>query len=84
MKEFLKFVEDKIKNNLDIEKIKVIDNTYKHKSHKFFDVDKYHLSLEIESKYLKNMNKLESQRKIMQILDEELKTKIHALEIKIR
>jgi len=84
MKEFLKFVEDKIKNNLDIEKIRVIDNTHKHKSHKSFDVDKYHLSLEIESKYLKNMNKLESQRKIMQILNKELKTKIHALEIKIR
>lgn len=84
MKKFLKFIEDKIKNNLDIEKIRVIDNTHKHKSHKSFDVDKYHLSLEIESKYLKNMNKLESQRKIMQILDEELKTKIHALEIKIR
>jgi BolA protein len=84
MKKFLKFIEDKIKNNLDIEKIRVIDNTHKHKSHKSFDVDKYHLSLEIESKYLKNMNKLESQRKIMQILNKELKTKIHALEIKIR
>ena len=49
MKEIINLVEEKIKNNLKVEKIKIIDNSYKHKKHKFFDADKYHLYLEIES-----------------------------------
>ena len=69
MKEFIKFIEDKIKNNLDIEKIQIIDNSHKHRGHKSFHENKHHLSLEIESKYLKTMSKLEAQRKIMEILN---------------
>ena len=74
----------KIKDKIDIEKIVVIDNSRKHKTHKFFDKDKYHICLEIHSKYLKKLKRLESQRLIMSILNEELKNKIHALEIKIK
>ncbi len=84
MKEIINLVEEKIKNNLKVEKIKIIDNSYKHKKHKFFDADKYHLYLEIESEYLKNLSKLDAQRLVMKVLDKELKTKIHALEIKIK
>tara|TARA_Y100000816_G_C26012256_1_gene529270 strand:+ start:110 stop:364 length:255 start_codon:yes stop_codon:yes gene_type:complete len=84
MKEFLDFIEKKIKDKIDIEKIVVIDNSRKHKTHKFFDKDKYHICLEIHSKYLKKLKRLESQRLIMSILNEELKNKIHALEIKIK
>ncbi len=84
MKDILNLVEGKIKNNLKVEKVKVIDNSHKHKKHKFFDADKYHLYLEIESEYLKNLSKLDAQRLIMKVLEEELKTQIHALEIKIK
>ena len=84
MKEFLDFIEKKIKDKIDIEKIVVIDNSRKHKTHKFFDKDKYHICLENHSKYLKKLKRLESQRLIMSILNEELKNKIHALEIKIK
>ncbi len=84
MKEFLDFIAKKIKDKIDIEKIVVIDNSRKHKTHKFFDKDKYHICLEIHSKYLKKLKSLESQRLIMSILNEELKNKIHALEIKIK
>ena len=83
MKEFVKLIEEKITTNVKIEKIKIIDNSHKHERHKFFDKNRYHLSLEIHSKYLSDMSKLEAQRKIMGVLKEELKTKIHALEIKI-
>ena len=83
MENFLKIVEKKIVKNIKVEKIIIIDNSYKHKKHKFFDVNKYHLYLEVKSKYLSTLSRLESQRLIMKILDEELKDKIHALEIKI-
>ena len=52
--------------------------------HKYFKADKRHLYLEIESKFLSSLSKLDAQRNIMKILKEELKTNIHALEIKIR
>jgi len=84
MNDFLNFIESKIKKKIKVEKILIIDNTDKHKKHKFFDDRKYHLKLEIESAYLKSLNRIKAQREIFTILSEELKTKIHALEIKIK
>ncbi len=82
MKDFLEFLEKKLKNSLSIQQINIIDNTDKHKSHKHFQANKYHLKLEIKSNYLDSLSKVEAQRYIMKILKEELKNKIHALEIK--
>ena len=84
MNKFLKLVEEKVKNNIKIENILVVDNSDNHKKHKFFDSKKYHLSLEIESNYLRSVNKIVAQRQVMKALKEELKDKIHALEIKIK
>ena len=84
MKEFLKYIENKIRTNINIEEIEILDNTQKHKKHKFFNPEKYHLSLEIKSNYLNSLNKINAQRIIMHTLKDELKTKIHALEIKIK
>jgi BolA protein len=84
MKNYLKTIEEKITNQLSVEKIIIIDNSHKHKKHKFFDSEKYHLCLEINSKYLSSLKTLDAQRLIMKILDDELKSKVHALEIKIK
>ena len=84
MNDFLKIIENKIKKNIKVESIFIIDNSKLHEKHKFFDVKKYHLKLEIESIYLNSLSKIKAQREIMTILSEELKTKIHALEIKIK
>jgi stress-induced morphogen len=84
MNDFLEFVKNKIKNNIKVEKIQIINNSNLHKKHKSFDPEKYHLKLEIESVYLKSLNKINGQREVMTILSQELKTKIHALEIEIK
>ena len=84
MNNYLKDIESKIKENMKIEKLNIVDNSEKHKSHKFFDSQKYHIRLEIESIYLKKLNKIDAQREIFKILKEDLKNKIHALEIKIK
>ena len=84
MNDFLEFVKNKIKNNIKVEKIQIINNSNLHKKHKSFDPEKYHLKLEIDSVYLKSLNKIKGQREIMTILSQELKTKIHALEIEIK
>ena len=84
MNDFLNFIENKIKKNIKIESILITDNSNLHKKHKFFDSKKYHLSLKIESNYLNSLPKIKAQREIMKLLEQELHTKIHALEIKIK
>ena len=83
MNNFLSFIENKIKKNIEVEKILIVDNSNQHKKHRFFDSEKYHLKLEIDSIYLRSLDKIKAQREIMSLLKEELKNKIHALEIKI-
>jgi stress-induced morphogen len=84
MNDFLSFIENKIRKNIKIEKILITDNSNQHKKHRFFNSEKYHIKLEIQSTYLSSLNKIEAQREIMSLLSEELKNKIHALEIKIK
>jgi|TARA_B100000780_G_scaffold210615_1_gene150562 stress-induced morphogen len=84
MNDFLKFIENKIKNNIKIESILIEDNSALHKKHKFFDSEKYHLSLEIKSSYLNSLTKVRAHKKVMKLLAEELRSKIHALQIKIK
>jgi len=83
MNDFLSYIENKIKKNIEVEKILIVDNSNQHKKHRFFDSKKYHLKLEIQSTYLISLDKIKAQREIMSLLKEELKNKIHALEIKI-
>ena len=84
MKKILDLIENKIKKNINVEKIIISNNTNKHKTHKFFDKNKYHLHLEIESKQLRKLNKIDAQRLVMNTLKDEFKTTIHALELKIK
>ena len=55
MNDYIDFIENKIKKNVDVEKIIILDNSHKHAKHKYFKADKRHLYLEIESKFLNQM-----------------------------
>ena len=81
MKKYFLEIEKKLKDNIKIEGITIIDNSDRHKNHKFFSKDKFHLLLKIKSSYLSSMTRLNSQKLVMKVLKEELKKKIHALEI---
>ena len=83
MENYFKEIEKKLEKKFKFEKIEIIDNSYKHKGHKFFSEDKYHLHLKIKSLYLKSITRLSAQKIIMNTLKEDLKKKIHALEISI-
>jgi stress-induced morphogen len=84
MNDFLDYIKNKLRENIKIEKVLIVDNSSQHKKHKSFDAKKYHIKLEIESIYLKSLNKIKAHREIMTILSNEMKTKIHALEIEIK
>ncbi len=83
MENYLKIVEDKLKKKINLEKIEIINNSHKHRGHKFFSEEKYHLHLKIQSTYLKSISRINAQKLIMSTLKEDLKDKIHALEISI-
>jgi stress-induced morphogen len=83
MENYLEDIRNRLKKKIKVEKIEIINNSQKHKSHKFFDKNKYHLHLKIKSLYLKSITRLSAQKLIMNVLKEDLKNKIHALEISI-
>jgi len=83
MENYFKNIEKKLEEKITFEKLEIIDNSQKHKGHKFFSEDKYHLHLKIKSLYLRSISRLNAQKIIMNILKEDLKNKIHALEISI-
>ena len=66
------------------DQLSVIDNSHLHRKHKSFDVNKYHLKIIIKSNKFQNMKKIEAHKAIFSILENEMKNKIHALEIEIQ
>ncbi len=76
-------VKKKLKKNINIENILIEDKTFLHKNHSGHETNKFHLKIIIESNELKELNKIESNKKIYKILDEELKKHIHSLQILI-
>ena len=83
MKNYFDEIKTKIQKKIEIENIEIIDNSYKHVRHKSFSPDKFHLELKIKSSYLQSISRINAHKLIMKILSEDLKNKIHALEINI-
>ena len=76
-------LKKKIEKNISIENIKIEDKSFIHKKHKNNQKGKFHLKIEIISNELKNMSKIESNKKIYKILDKEMKEWIHSLQLLI-
>ena len=68
MENYFKSIEKKLEEKISFEKLEIIDNSLKHKGHKFFSEDKYHLHLKINSLYLKSISRINAQKIIMNIL----------------
>jgi len=83
MENYFKEIEKKLKKKINFEKLEIIDNSKKHKGHKFFSKEKFHLHLKIKSADLESIPRVNAHKQIMEILKEDLKKKIHALEISI-
>jgi BolA protein len=83
MKNYFEEICKKLKKEIKIEDILIVDNSHKHRGHKFFSSEKLHLHLKIRSLYLNSLSRVNAQKIIMKILRNDLKTRIHALEISI-
>ena len=83
MKNYFEKICIKLKEEIKIENVDIVDNSHKHKKHKSFSPEKFHLHLKIKSLYLDSISRVNAQKMIMKVLKDELSTKIHALEISI-
>ena len=83
MKNYFDEINKKLNKEIAIEDLRIVDNSHKHRKHKFFSPEKFHLQLKIKSLYLNSLSRVNAQKIIMKVLSEDLKTKIHALEINI-
>ena len=83
IKQLIAIVKKKITQQIVLEDIKIEDKTFLHKNHKSHEKNKFHIKLIIKSEQLKNQSKIQSTKKIYEILDYEIKKYIHSIQILI-
>ena len=81
--DLIAIVKKKLIREIIIEKIDIEDKSFLHKNHSGHQEGKFHLKLTIGSKELKDLNRIESDKKIYKILDQEMTEHIHSLQILI-
>ena len=77
-------IKNMVNDTIKPENINIIDNSALHSKHKSFSPDKFHLKLIIKSEKLKKMKQIDAHKLIFSILKDEMKYKIHALEIELK
>ena len=81
--DLIAIVKKKLISEMVIENIVIEDKSFLHKNHAGHQEGKFHLKIIIRSKELKNLNRIESNKKIYKVLDQEMKKYIHSLQILI-
>ena len=79
----IEIVKEKITKEMVLQEIKVEDKSFLHKSHKNNSPNKFHLKIIIISDELKSEKKIDSTKKIYNILKNELKNHIHSIQLSI-
>ena len=82
--QLIAIVKEKLQNRIVIENILIEDKSFLHKNHSGNQPNKYHLKISLKSDELKKMKRIDSNKKIYKILNEELKEFIHSLQILIQ
>ena len=81
--QLIAIVKKKLQDQIIIENINVEDKSFLHKNHKNNQLNKFHLKISLESKELKQLNRVDRNKKIYKILDQEIKDFIHSIQILI-
>ena len=81
--ELIAIVKKKLQSQIVIEDILIEDKSFLHKNHSGNQPNKFHLKISLKSNQLKKMKRIDSNKKIYQILDREMKEFIHSLQILI-
>ena len=81
--ELIAIVKKKLQSQIVIEDILIEDKSFLHKNHSGNQPNKFHLKISLKSNQLKKMKRIDSNKKVYQILDKEMKDFIHSLQILI-
>jgi len=81
--DLIAIVKKKLQNQIVLESILIEDKSFLHENHTGNQVGKFHLKISLVSKELKQMKRIDSDKKIYKILNEELKKYIHSIQILI-
>ena len=81
--ELIAIVKKKFKDKINIEAIKIEDKSFLHKNHAGNQEGKFHLKIILKSNELKNISRIDSNKKVYKVLEKELKDSIHSLQILI-
>tara|TARA_B100000965_G_scaffold329035_1_gene292332 strand:- start:1138 stop:1398 length:261 start_codon:yes stop_codon:yes gene_type:complete len=81
--DLISIVKKKLENNFKIENIIIEDKSFLHKKHASNQEGKFHLKLNINSDELKKLSRIDSNKKIYKVLNDELKKYIHSIQISI-
>ena len=81
--ELIAIVKKKLCEKIIIEKINIEDKSFLHKNHRGNEISKFHLKIHIKSEELKKMSKIDSNKKIYNILSNEIQNYIHSIQIHI-
>ena len=81
--ELIAIVKKKLTDQVRIDSINIEDKSFLHKNHTGNQEGKFHLKITLSSSELKNLSRIESNKKIYKILDKELKKYIHSIQILI-
>ena len=81
--ELIAIIKNKLLNQINIDYINIEDKSFLHKNHVSNQVGKFHLKITLKSRELEKISKIESNKKIYKVLDEEIKEFIHSIQILI-
>ena len=82
--ELIEIIKEKISNGIVIQEINIEDKSFLHKGHKNNTSNKFHIKITINSDELKSKKKIDSTKIIYKILEEELKSYIHSIQLSIK
>ena len=81
--QLIEIVKNKIKKNIKCDNVIIEDKTFLHEKHVSHDNKKFHIKIIITSDYLRKKNKIQSNKEIYKVLEDELKKNIHSIQILI-
>ena len=82
--ELIEIIKEKISNGIVIQEINIEEKSFLHKGHKNNTSNKFHIKITINSDELKSKKKIDSTKIIYKILEKELKSYIHSIQLSIK
>ena len=76
-------LKEKLKKNLNLKLIEIEDKTYLHNNHSSHQKGKFHIKIILESSEIKKMSRIDANRKINSLINDEIEKYIHSIQILI-